>query len=69
MMQALAVAISGTLATIAIVHAHWGIGGHWPASTAHDLALTVVGAPGIKRMPSPAASRSEAAGYAWMGGR
>jgi hypothetical protein len=53
MMQVLAIAISTALAALALVHAYWGAGGYWPAATAHDLALTVVGAPGIRRMPPP----------------
>jgi hypothetical protein len=55
MMSAVALLTSGTLIAIAAIHAYWGIGGRWPAATEKDLARTVVGRPGIMRMPSPTA--------------
>jgi len=58
---AIALLLSGTVFAIAVVHAYWGRGGHWPAATEKDLARTVVGRPGITRMPSPGACFAVAA--------
>ena len=53
-MTALALLISTAVWIIAVLHASWGLGNHWPASSAERLAKAAVGTPGIRRMPSPA---------------
>jgi hypothetical protein len=53
-MSALAIVLSATVYGIAILHAAWGLGSHWPAAGAEHLAKSAVGTPGITRMPSPA---------------
>ena len=52
----LAIALFVVLQTIADLHAAWGFGWRWPAHSEAQLAKTVVGKPGITRMPSLAAS-------------
>lgn len=54
MITMLALALSIVVWTIAVLHAHWGLGGIWPAASAERLAKTAVGTPGIRTMPSPA---------------
>ena len=54
-MTALAVLLSAVVLAIAALHAHWGLGGHWPATSAQRLARAAVGTPGITRMPGAAA--------------
>jgi hypothetical protein len=51
----LAIAIFIVLQTIADLHAAWGFGWCWPSNSEAGLARTVVGKPGITRMPSLAA--------------
>ena len=57
----LAIALSLAVYTLAILHAYWGFGGFWPAANPERLARTVVGTPGIKRMPPPASCFAVAA--------
>ncbi len=52
MILALAILLSGIVSAIAVLHAHWGLGGAWPAASAERLAKSAVGTPGITRMPS-----------------
>lgn len=47
------VTISIALAVLALVHAHWALGGHWPEKDPGRLAELVVGTRGP--MPSPLA--------------
>lgn len=54
-MMFLAVALTLILLLIAALHALWGLGSSWPADTQAALARTVVGSPGIARMPPPPA--------------
>jgi hypothetical protein len=53
MTATLAIVLSGVLFAIALLHAHWGLGGVWPAANAGRLAKAAVGTPGIMRMPPP----------------
>ena len=55
MIPALAILLSAVVFAIAGLHAYWGSGCIWPAASAEQLAKTVVGRPGITKMPSPAA--------------
>jgi hypothetical protein len=41
--------------SLAVLHLYWGRGGLWPAQDEFSLARQVVGAPGIRAMPSPSA--------------
>ena len=52
MITPLAILLSAVVFAIAVLHAHWGLGGNWPAASAERLAKTAVGTPGIKKMPS-----------------
>ena len=54
-MTTLAWLLALTLWTIAVIHAYWGLGGVWPAADEISLARAVVGARGVRRMPSPIA--------------
>ena len=51
-MTLLARFISLTLLCIAGLHMYWGVGGVWPASNEQELVNTVVGFPGMEKMPS-----------------
>ena len=53
-MIGLALLLSATVSIIAVLHASWGLGNHWPADSREQLAKAAVGTPGITRMPSPA---------------
>ena len=53
-MTALAILLFVVVSVLAVLHAHWGLGGVWPAASAERLAKAAVGTPGITRMPSPA---------------
>jgi Protein of unknown function (DUF3995) len=50
----LAMALASVVCGIAVLHAAWGLGSHWPAGSAEALAKSAVGTPGIRRMPGPA---------------
>ena len=52
-MTALALLLSTVVWVIAVLHASWGLGNHWPAASRAQLAKSAVGTPGIVRMPSP----------------
>jgi hypothetical protein len=52
-MTALALLLSVMVWLIAILHASWGLGNHWPADSGEQLAKAVVGTRGTTRMPSP----------------
>jgi hypothetical protein len=47
----LALLLSLTVSAIAVLHASWGLGGHWPAASAQRLAKAAVGTRGIHAMP------------------
>ena len=51
-MIVMAAGLSLALLAIAGLHAYWGLGGLWPATSAAELARTVVG-DGRTRMPAP----------------
>lgn len=50
-MRILASATFAALTAIAALHIYWGLGGLWPASSTQELIATVIGAPGMTRMP------------------
>jgi hypothetical protein len=52
-MIALAIVLALVVWFIAVLHASWGLGNHWPADSGERLAKAAVGTPGITRMPSP----------------
>jgi hypothetical protein len=54
-------AISMVVYALAVAHAYWGFGGFWPAINPERLAKSVVGTPGIRRMPPPASCFAVAA--------
>jgi len=53
-MIGLALLLFATVSAIAVLHASWGLGNHWPAANAERLAKAAVGTPSVNRMPSPA---------------
>jgi hypothetical protein len=55
MTAAMALLLSVIVSVIAVLHASWGLGGHWPAANAERLAKSAVGTPNIKAMPSATA--------------
>ena len=61
MIELLAIGLSAIAWVIAVLHAHWGLGGVWPAASAERLAKTAVGTPGIRKMPSAASCFAVAA--------
>ncbi|HJU32523.1 MAG TPA: DUF3995 domain-containing protein [Hyphomicrobiaceae bacterium] len=61
MIAAIAIVLSVVMACIALLHAYWGLGGIWPASSAERLARAAVGTPGIRKMPGTAACLAVAA--------
>lgn len=50
-----ALLLAALLWALAALHFYWGTGGVWPARDEKSLARSVVGAPGITRMPPPLA--------------
>ncbi|MGF1622153.1 MAG: DUF3995 domain-containing protein [Rhodomicrobiaceae bacterium] len=52
---AVAFVLSAIIWTLAALHLYWGRGGFWPEENEVALARTVVGAPGIREMPSDTA--------------
>jgi hypothetical protein len=61
MMLALAMLLSVIVLAIAVLHASWGLGSHWPASSSERLAKAAVGRPRIEKMPPPASCLAVAA--------
>jgi hypothetical protein len=53
-MTLVALLLSATVSAIAVLHASWGLGNHWPAASPERLARSAVGMPGLTRMPGPA---------------
>jgi len=49
----LAIALSGILVALAVLHILWGIGFWWPIRDEGLLVKTVIGFKGITRMPGP----------------
>jgi hypothetical protein len=49
-----ALALAAIIWGLAALHAYWGQGGLWPEENETALARTVVGAPGVSKMPSEA---------------
>ena len=45
-------ALSAVVYGIAILHAAWGLGSHWPATSSEALAKSAVGTRGVTRMPA-----------------
>lgn len=54
-MTVLAIVLLAIVGGIALLHAAWGLGSHWPAAGPEQLAKSAVGMPGITQMPAPAA--------------
>ena len=54
-MTAMALLLSLAVFAIALLHASWGLGSHWPAASAEHLAKAAVGTPNVRRMPGPSA--------------
>ena len=61
MITLLAVILWAVLVTIAVLHATWGLGSHWPCESEESLVRTVGGTPGAKRMYPPSACFTVAA--------
>ena len=61
MITLLAVVLWALLAAIAVLHAAWGLGSHWPCESEESLVRTVGGTPGAKRMYPPSACFTVAA--------
>jgi len=61
MITLLAIALWAVLAAIAMLHAIWGLGSHWPCEGEESLVRTVGGTPGAKRMYPPSACFTVAA--------
>jgi hypothetical protein len=53
MIAPLAILLWAIVSAIAVLHAHWGLGGTWPAASAESLAKAAVGTPEIRQMPGP----------------
>jgi TRAP-type C4-dicarboxylate transport system permease large subunit len=53
MIAALAVVLWAVMAVIAVLHAGWGLGSHWPCESEESLVKTVGGTPGARRMYPP----------------
>lgn len=53
MITALAFALWAVLAAIAVLHAAWGFGSHWPCDSEESLVRAAGGTPGAKRMYPP----------------
>jgi hypothetical protein len=53
-MIALALLLAAVVWIIAVLHASWGLGNHWPAESEERLAKAAVGTHGITRVPNPA---------------
>jgi hypothetical protein len=50
MIGPLAILLSAIVSATAVLHAHWGLGGYWPAASAERLAKTAVGTPDLGKM-------------------
>ena len=61
MITALAVVLWLVLAAIAVLHAAWGLGSHWPCESEASLVRTAGGTPGATRMYPPSACFTVAA--------
>jgi TRAP-type C4-dicarboxylate transport system permease large subunit len=61
MITLLAVVLWAVLAAIAVLHAAWGLGSHWPCESEESLVRTTGGTPGAKRMYPPSACFTVAA--------
>lgn len=54
MITPLAVILWVVIAAIAVLHAAWGLGSHWPCESEADLVRTAGGTPGATKMYPPA---------------
>ncbi len=66
-MTPIALLIAAVLFPIALLHAAWAFGVHWPAQNEPMLVKTVVGQPGMTRMPGFALTLAVAFGIAGTG--
>jgi hypothetical protein len=55
MITGLAIALWAVLVAIAVLHASWGLGSHWPCESEEALVRSAVGRRGARRMPPPSA--------------
>lgn len=67
MSVAVGILLAGVLFFIAGVHGYWAFGGHWPAKNEAALVQTVVGQPGMERMPGTVLTLSVAIAIAGAG--
>jgi hypothetical protein len=61
MIMLLAIVLWVVLAAIAVLHAAWGLGSHWPCESEAVLVRTAGGTPGATKMYPPAACFTVAA--------
>ena len=61
MIATLAIALWAVLAAIAVLHAAWGLGSHWPCESEESLVRSAGGTPGARRMYPPSACFTVAA--------
>ena len=61
MIALLAIALWAVLAAIAVLHAAWGLGSHWPCESEESLVRSAGGTPGARRMYPPSACFTVAA--------
>ena len=59
-MTLVAAALFTVLVALSVLHVYWAVGGVWPGSDEASCARTVIGFPGVDRMPSPASALSVA---------
>jgi len=55
-MTLVAAALFTVLVALSVLHVYWAVGGVWPGSDEASCARTVIGFPGVDRMPSPASA-------------
>ena len=61
MITALSLVLWAALTAIAVLHAAWGLGSHWPCESEESLVRTAGGTPGARRMYPPSACFTVAA--------
>ncbi len=66
-MTIVALSIFITLSAVALLHAAWAFGVLWPARDEQTLINTVIGAPGMSKMPGAGLTLAVAAGIASAG--
>ncbi len=66
-MTIIALLIFSSLFAAALLHAAWAFGVLWPAKDEQTLINTVIGAPGMSKMPGAGLTLAVAAGIASAG--